>query len=67
MEKEYSISFNQQELGYLHQMLNQAPYYIAAPMFDKINQQLQRAHNASVDARDMPSGATTPPDKFQGS
>jgi hypothetical protein len=29
--------------------------------------ELQAAFDAAVDARDMPSGATTPPDEFAGS
>ena len=63
----HTLQFNEQHLQVLNAALLEMPFKVAAPVIAHINVQLQAAHDASADARNMPSGATTAPDQFAGS
>ena len=60
------IDFSMEQLAILDKAIQQLPYYVAAPLIQHINTQIQKNFDEKVDERDMPSGATIPPDAFAG-
>jgi hypothetical protein len=64
--KTINIQFTKEQLAAIDQALQQAPYYVAAPLIAHINHQIQKNFDAKIDAQDMPTGQTTPKDEFAG-
>lgn len=67
----YTLILSAEHLAAISEGLLTVPYGRAAPVIHDINQQLgasqaQARFDAAADARDMPSGATTPPDLLKG-
>lgn len=61
-----SIQFTKEQLNVIDQALQQAPYYVAEPLIRHINAEIQKNFDQKIDARDMPTGQTTPKDEFVG-
>jgi hypothetical protein len=60
------LEFTKEQLNTLSAALAEIPFKHAAPLISHINAQLQKQFDTSVDARNMPPGATRPPDEFSG-
>jgi hypothetical protein len=76
------IDFTIEHLQIIDKAIQQIPYYLAAPLIEHINKELQiekaimdtpispseaqKLFDAQVDAHNMPSGASTPKDNFVG-
>lgn len=60
------FDFNNEDLQVINAALVEAPYKYSAPLIAKINKQIQESHNASLDAHDIQSGATSPKNEFAG-
>lgn len=50
-----NLKFTTEQLAILNEALIQLPFKIAAPLIQQINQQIQEAHNKTVDDKeDLP-------------
>ena len=63
---EFKITFSQSDMHVLQSALVEMPFRVAAPLIDKINAQIQKAHDDAADDRGAPSGAVKQPDQYRG-
>jgi hypothetical protein len=52
------IDFNHEQLKVLNDAIVQLPFYIAKPLINHINSEIQKRHNEAVDARDEQVGSS---------
>ena len=61
-----TVPFSQEAINQMNGIILEMPVKFGMPLIQIINGELQKAHDAAVDRRDMPSGATIQPDQFVG-
>lgn len=60
------IEFSREQLAVLDKALQQMPYYLASPLINHINAQLQNELDKGVGARGTSSGHVMPDDLYRG-
>jgi len=50
------IDFTNEQIKVLNDAIIQLPYYVAQPLINHINQEIQKRHNEAIDNRDEQVG-----------
>jgi len=64
--KNYTINLTAKDIEIIMSAIKLLPYQDAHLLINKLNEQIQKEFNKSVDEKDMPTGQTTPKDEFAG-
>ena len=62
----YTIEFSGSDMQVLQAALVELPFRVSAPLINKINAQIQKAHDQAADQSDRASGTASEKDHYAG-